>query len=528
MGHSRRHDALLHIPAYGEVTAQPLGAVTLKATVLSATYPPPAQPFFGRLLFAFLAGLIAFGVLSHRANANNPLPELGDASAVIMSPQEEARVGADFMRQARRALPLIEDPILQDYVERLGARLLDGSPGNAGERYHFFIVDDSQINAFAVPGGYIGLNSGVILHAKSEQEVAGVLAHEVAHIRQRHIPRLLAASRISSAAAMAGLLAGIVAAASGAGHADAAIALSTAAYAENQLRFTREFEQEADRLGLELLQRAGFDPRGMPDFFEKLQSWSRLNDVDAPEFLRTHPLSTSRISDTRARADAMQSPPRRDSEFADMQVRLRVLTAKNPAAIADALRRELEAAPNAPLRYGVALAALQQRRLADAQAQLRLLAQARPKYLLDGLLQAALDLKRNEPREALQFFQQTLRAHPNSMLVKTLYADALIQAKELRAARSSLRELIRARPEAPSLFRRLADVENRLGSRYGMHRALAEASYLNGDARGALQQLTLAKQHAGTGFYQNASTDARVQEIKDELAHTDREARQKP
>lgn len=526
MGHARRHDALLHLPPYGEVSAQPQGAVALKATVLSVTSSSPAQRFIARLLFAFVVGLVSLA-LPYRAAANNPLPELGDASAVVMSPQEEARVGADFMRQARRALPLVDDPILQDYVDRLGARLLDTSPGaNAG--YRFFIVDDPQINAFAVPGGYIGLNSGVILHARSEQEVAGVLAHEIAHIQQRHIPRLLAASRISSAAAMAGLLAGIVAAASGAGHADAAIALSTAAYAQNQLRFTREFEQEADRVGLELLQRASFDPRGMPDFFEKLQSWSRLNDVDAPEFLRTHPLSTSRISDTRARADAMPSPPRRDSEFADMQVRLRVLTAKNPGAIADALGRELEATPSAPLRYGVAFAALQQRRLADAQAQIRLLAQARPNYLLDGLLQAALDLKRHEAREALKFFRQAVRAHPNNMLVKTLYADALIQAKEFRAARSALRELIRERPEAPSLFQRLANVENRLGSRYGMHRALAEASYLNGDARGALQQLTLAKQHAGTGFYQNASTDARVQEIKDELARTEREAQQKP
>lgn len=527
MGHSRRHDALLHFPTYGEVSAQPQGAVALKATVHSVTHPLPARRFLAPLRFAFLAGLVASAGVPSEATAETPLPELGDASAVLMPPQEEARVGADFMRQARHALPLVEDPILQDYVDRLSARLLDINR-SGGARYQFFIVNDPRINAFAVPGGYIGLNSGVLLSAKSEQEVAGVLAHEIAHIQQRHIPRLLTASRISSAAAMAGLLAGIVAAASGAGRADAAIALSTAAYAENQLRFTREFEQEADRLGLELLQRAGFDPRGMPDFFEKLQSWSRLNDVDAPEFLRTHPLSTSRISDTRARADAMPSPPRRDSEFADMQVRARVLTAKNPATIAEALRRELEAAPSPPLRYGVAFAALQQRRLADAQTQLRLLAQVRPNYLLDGLLQAALNLQRRDTREALNFFQHAVRTQPNNVLVKTLYADALIQAREFRAARSVLRELIRERPEEPSLFQRLAEVENRLGWRYGMHRALAEASYLNGDAGGALQQLTLAKQYAGSGFYQNASTDARAQEIKDELARLGRDTRQKP
>jgi len=509
------------------VTAQPQATVAIKATVLSVNTPPPAQHWFARnILSTCLAGLIALGAIPLRATADTSLPELGDASAVLMSPQEEARVGADFMRQARRALPLIEDPILHDYIARLGTRLLQGNAG--GDRYHFFIVDDPQINAFAVPGGYIGLNSGVILQAKSDQEVAGVLAHEVAHIQQRHIPRLLAASRISSAAAMAGLLAGIVAAASGAGHADAAIALSTAAYAENQLRFTREFEQEADRVGLDLLQRAGFDPRGMPDFFEKLQAWSRLNDVDAPEFLRTHPLSTSRISDTRARAEALPAAPRKGSEFADMQMRLRVLTAKNSAAIADALAKEIETAPTLPLRYGLALALLAQRRLPDAQIQLDTLAQARPGYLLDGLLQAELSIARNEPREALKFFRNAARAQPDNALVKTLYADALIQAKDYRAARGLLRELLRERPQEPSLFRRLADVENRLGSRYGMHRALAETSYLNGDTGGALQQLALAKQHAGTGFYQNASTDARMQEIKDELARTGRDVRQKP
>ena len=527
MGHTRRHDALLDLPAHGEVTAQPQATVAIKATVLSLRNSPPAQHRFARALVTIgLAGLIAVGVAPANGKADASLPELGDASAVVMPPQEEARIGADFMRQARRALPLIEDPILQDYVERLGARLLDGNP-DAG-RYHFFIVDDPQINAFAVPGGYIGLNSGVLLQAKSEHEVAGVLAHEVAHIEQRHIPRLMAASRISSAAAMAGLLAGIVAAASGAGHADAAIALSTAAYAENQLRFTREFEQEADRVGLDLLQRAGFDPRGMPDFFEKLQAWSRLNDVDAPEFLRTHPLSTSRISDTRARAESLPRAPAKGSEFAEMQMRLRVLTGKNPAALADALGKELEAAPTLPLRYGLALAQLQQRRLGDAQTQLHALARARPGYLLDGLLQAELNIKRSDTRAALTIFRHARRAHPDNSLVKTLYADALIQAHDFRAAHALLRELVRERPQDPSLFRRLADVENRLGSRYGMHRALAESAYLSGDTRGALQQLALAKQHAGAGFYQNASTDARMQEIKDELARTGRDVRQKP
>ena len=510
------------------MTTQPQGAAPLKVTVpRTSDRSPPRHPIARVILPLLVAGLAALAALPARSFADLILPELGDASAVSMSPQEEARIGADFMRQARRALPLIDDPILQNYIERIGARLLR-HPRGGGARYHFFIVDDPQINAFAVPGGYIGLNSGAILQAKSEHEVAGVLAHEIAHIEQRHIPRLLAASRVSSAAAMAGLLAGIIAAASGAGHADAAIALSTAAYAENQLRFTREFEQEADRLGLELLQRAGFDPRGMPDFFEKLQSWSRLNDVDAPEFLRTHPLSTSRISDTRARADAMPSPPRQAGEFADMQVRLRVLAAKNPATIADALRKDLEAASTAPLRYGLVLALLTQRRLAEAQAQLRTLTQTRPGYLLDGLLQASLHLQRGEKREALKFFEHAVRTHKGNTLVKTLYADALIEAKEFRLARSTLRELLSERPEDPNLYRRMADVENRLGSRYGMHRALAEASYLNGDVRGALQQLTLAKQYAGSGFYQNASTDARTQEIKDELARAGHDAAQRP
>src|SRR3989344_3405476 len=218
---------------------------------------------------------------------NINLPDLGDQSASVITPLQERKLGEDIMRQARRRLTFLDDAELNYYLQALGQRLVAGSDSPQQE-FRFYIVKDPSINAFAVPGGFISVHTGLLLATQSEAEFASVMAHEIAHITQRHIPRMIADAQRTTLPAMASVLAAVLLGAGGSPGGDAAIALTTAAVAQRELNFSRSFEEEADRLGLNTLARAHFDPRAMPAFFEQLQNFNRHNESSLPEFLRTH------------------------------------------------------------------------------------------------------------------------------------------------------------------------------------------------------------------------------------------------
>lgn len=229
------------------------------------------------------------------------LPDIGDSSGSAVSPEFERRLGKAFMRSVRQHAKIVTDPEVESYIESIGYKLAANSDNNT-LAFTFFVVDSPDINAFAAPGGVIGVNSGTILNSRSESELAGVIAHEISHVTQRHMARQFEqAGQFSlprAAALLGAILIGIANPEAGA----AALTIVTGVSAQAQINFTRANEEEADSVGIQLLARSGYDPQGMPSFFERLQQKSEYYQGNAPEFLRTHPLTTSRIAESKARA----------------------------------------------------------------------------------------------------------------------------------------------------------------------------------------------------------------------------------
>lgn len=442
----------------------------------------------------------------------NQLPDLGDESAALLSPQMERQLGEEFMRAARRQLPVLDDPDLNDYLRSLGTRLLGG---DTSDRYHFFLIDDSTLNAFAVPGGYIGIHSGLFLAAANEAELAGVLAHEIAHIQQRHFQRRMAEAKRAQIPRLATMLAAILL--SGGSGGGALAAAGTAAEIQNQLNFSRRFEQEADRLGLATLARTGFDTAGMPAFFERLQAWNRLNEGNAlPPFLRTHPVTSDRIAEARDRSDAYPRRAVNSDAFLHTQARLRALLA--PVAATRYFKAKLGSTGDLPSRYGLAVAYAANGDFPNAQAVVEALVRARPRDLRYQYVAADIDLGRRRYTSAIQRYRALPREAQSAPLFRARFAQALFAGRQYREANTIARALTREPQAEPMSFKLLAQTEAALGNAVASHRALAEYHYANGDGNAALGQLRIARRAAGNDGYLTAGIDARSQEIKDEMA----------
>jgi predicted Zn-dependent protease len=262
------------------------------------------------------------------AIGQNQLPDFGDPASSTLSPADEREIGALLMRQIRAYMPVIDDPEIEGYIQSLGYNLLSGGTQGSTD-FYFFVIADPAINAFAMPGGYIGINSGLITSAESESEVASVVAHEIAHVTQRHIARAIAASEGTQYATLAAVIAGLIIGTQNSEAGQAAVAGAAAAGAQSQLNFTRSNEKEADRVGIGMLAKAGYDPRAMPTFFEKMHLASRYYSRP-PEFLSTHPVTTSRIADSRSRAEQYPYKQIADSaSFGLTRAKLNVLTSNN-------------------------------------------------------------------------------------------------------------------------------------------------------------------------------------------------------
>ena len=288
------------------------------------------------------------------------LPDIGDSTGGFLSPEFERRLGQAFLSQIRKQADIIGDPEVETYIQSIGYRLVAQSDNNT-QQFTFFVINDSQINAFAAPGGIVGLNSGVILNADSESELAGVVAHEIAHVTQKHMARSVEMSKKMSIPRLAAMLGAILVATQNPDAGQAAILAVQSATAQTQINFTRSNEQEADRIGIQLLARSGFDPRGMTNFFRKLERNSRYA-VKAPEFLRTHPLTTRRIADSEARAASFPVLRRYDESksFHLVKAKLMVLAQEDPTVAVRFFADQLAKAETEELaevyRYGLAIA----------------------------------------------------------------------------------------------------------------------------------------------------------------------------
>ena len=453
-----------------------------------------------------------------RPPVDNNLPDLGDESEAVLSPQEERRIGEDFMRQARVHLDILDDPELNEYLRHLGRRLTTGVGAQAG--FHFFLVNNSTINAFAVPGGYIGLHTGLLLSARHEAEVAAVLAHETAHITQRHIPRLIAQNQRISGPALAAILLGVLIAASGGQGGEAAIALATAGLAQHGINFTRSFEEEADRIGMNILDSAGYDARAMPAFFEQMEVMGRLYDNNLTEFLRTHPVTVRRIAESKNHAENFPLRANPDgSAFAHMQARLRFLGNKPEEALKvfSARLESGETLRPAADRYGYALALLANKRFDDARREAALLLKSDSNYAPYHILRAEIELAAGDKPAGLRAYAEAARRFPASLALTQRYASALLKTGQAAQARALLDKAVRQQPDEPSLYKLLASAAGESGKKMEAHRAFGEYYFLTGQPRAAIEQFELASRFAGNNFYYVASLEARIKEIRETL-----------
>jgi len=471
------------------------------------------SPFWMKLL---RPTLLTLACLLTTPAMTNELPSLGDSSSGIVSPEQEHQLGRAWLSLLRGQVQQLSDPQVKDYLERSVYRLAETSQLQ-DRRLEFVLLDSPQLNAFAAPGGIIGVNGGLFIHAQTEAEYASVLAHELAHLSQRHFARGLEAQQRMQLPLMAAMLAGVVAAAAGAGDAGIAAIVSTQAAAiQAQRRFSRQNEQEADRIGLINLERAGYDPRAMPDMFGRLMRQYRY-DQKPPEFLLTHPVSESRIADTRNRAEQYPDGGVQDSlRYQLMRARIQLKFESTPGLSAKRFRAMLSDDPGLDAaRYGLALAQIASGQLEDAASNLQPLLEKMPDDATYNLAQIELDITANRLQAAQQRVERLLQLYPGSYPVRQANIDLLSKQNRLDQAERELDKLVEVRRNDPDVWYQVSEIRGLTGNIVGLHQARAEFFALVGDYDQAIEQLDFAKRRANN-FQMSARIDARQKALADE------------
>jgi predicted Zn-dependent protease len=465
-----------------------------------------------RYAWLFLALALVPGLPGRAQN----LPDLGERAQSDFSPQQERRVGEQIMRQIRRDPDYIDDPEVGTYVQSVGQRLVAVS-ADARLEFTFFVVRDKMINAFALPGGFIGVHSGLIVNAQTESEFAGVMAHEIAHVLQRHLARQVQAYNQLSPLALVGLGLAILAARSSPELAQGAAVASQAAPVAAMLNFSREFEREADRVGFQILQDGGYEPVGMASFFARLQQNTRLYDNNAPAYLRTHPLTVERIADMQNRAQEAPYRQRTDSvEFQLVRAKLRAGDGAPPDAVTyfRTLLAEKRFATETATRYGYAQALLRAKDYAAAEREVALLRKAAPPHPMIETLATRVRLAAGDPAGAEKIIAAAAQNYPDNAGVLYEYAEVLQARGNHARAIEVLREVLKQRPQDARAYNLIAKSYSALGKRTDQHRALAEGYYLQGGLAAAVDQLQLAQKAGDGDFYTLSAIDARLRELR--------------
>jgi len=464
-----------------------------------------------RLLYLFVL-LLAF---IPRTMAED-LPDLGEVSQNAISPQAERRIGESIMRNIRSDRNYYDDAELTEYLNNLGYNLVSHSPDNRRD-FEFFVIKDNTMNAFALPGGYIGVHTGLILSAQSESELAGVLSHEIAHITQRHLARLIAGQQQTTIPTIAALAIAILASRSNPQVASAAIATAQASSIQTQLDFTREHEREADRIGFQILQQSGFDPRAMASFFERLQKFNRVYENNAPEYLRTHPLTTARVADMQNRAE--NSPYRQvpDSiEFQLMRAKLRALQGRPEQAVQffeDSLQDKKFSSEIAS-HYGLAYALMRAKNYARAEQELSLLKKMTPANANIEFLSAQIKVAANQQNAALDQYRTAVKRFPSHRALLYGYAETLLKAQRADEALHLIKDQLQFYPSDARLYDLQAEAYAAQGKTLLQHQSLAEAYFRLGNITAAIEQLQIALKGGDGDFYQLSIAESRLRELR--------------
>jgi predicted Zn-dependent protease len=499
--------------------------------------PPRAQPLRHRLrrcLVLALCGLLAGGPALHAQE----LPNLGDAGGDELSPRDERHYGEEIMQEYfRRSLQYLDDPETIEYINSLGYQLVAVSQARSID-FEFFVLRDPTFNAFALPGGFICVHTTTILMAQNESELASVLGHEIGHVQQRHIARMLAHQKDSAMLTLASVLAALVAARAGQGQgAQAALMVGQAAAMSRQLAYSRDAEREADRVGFQILTEAGFDPQGMVDLMTLMHQGTRAYESMAPAYLRNHPMDEEREADIMGRVQATHTHQHADSlDFQLVRARLRVLQDESTQALRDDVTSFADQAAHhglasdAAAYYGLALSNLKLKRPAPA-LEAALAARRStpvPSAMLDDLVNlaryeaAGSDFERDT---ALRASQETTTHFPLSRSVAMQHTDLLQRSHQHERAIAYLRDQLALSHNDPDFYNFLSISYAALDKKTLQHQATAEMYLLLGSPPAALEQLQLARKMADADFYTMTEVDARLRQITELVREQREEAR---
>ena len=451
-----------------------------------------ATPFAAKPLLVcalVIAILLMAWPSAGRAASEIDVPYIGEPADRSLSPLEETKLGSEVMRQLLAHHYLLEDPQLEDYIGSLGQQLLDHT-NEQQLKFRFFIMRDNAINAFALPGGFIGINAGLLLASETESELAGVMGHEIAHVTQRHIARSMDDTRGWNVAAAALMIAAVIAGAHDPELAQAALGMGMSAAIQKQINFTRANELEADRLGIKTLSKAGFDPLGMASFFHRLSQNAQLYGEGVPEILRTHPVNSTRVSEARARAASLPTVPAKPSlRYELMQARARVLmTELSSESVAHF--QALEKNQSAPAhRYGLALAHIRSRAFADAKTELDALIAQDPAEISYSTAMAELHLQSGNYPQAIEQTRKALKKHQNDRALLLMLSDSLIRNDKPALARQTLLESALLNRDDSEAYRLMAMAARDMKQPAEAHFQLAAYAHSRGDYYIALRQL---------------------------------------
>jgi predicted Zn-dependent protease len=445
------------------------------------------------------------------------LPDFGSSADTIMSRAEERDLGQEFMKWVRKALPISDDPVLTDYLQSLGQQLVKSS-GHPGH-YAFFLVEEPVVNAFAGPDGHIGIFAGLILAAQTEGELAAVVAHELAHVSQDHLMRSFEAQKQMALPATALLLAAAVLGATVDANIGAAGLMGIqGAAAQRQINFTRANEEEADRIGIDTLARAGHNPYAMPGFFQRLAQTNRVSESSAPEFLRTHPVTTSRIADALNRARQHGVRQRPDSlRFHLARANLRQRGESNPARAVEHFEQTLKDGryrDETAQRYGYALALTRAGRFDAARAQLAPLMASHPSQTEFLVLGAEIDRRSGQPQRAVRDLKGPVGLSPGNWPLNQAYAEALMADSKPADALAALERFVALRPDIAPIYELMADAAGKSGQPALNYRYRAEYLYRINELEPAIRQLEMALRLKDIDFHLASKLQVRLDELK--------------
>ena len=457
------------------------------------------------------------------------LPSLGDTDREELSPLMERKLGEQIMRDIRRDRDYLDDAPLSEYLNNFGTTLLTARPearGEAGFDFFFFAVRDPMLNAFALPGGFVGVHSALILAAQNESELASVMAHEIGHVAQRHIARMLGKQRQDSLIPLAAVVLAVLTARASSDASAALLMGGQGTAIQRQLNFSRDAEREADRVGLQILKDAGYDTSGMIAFFSRMQAATRAYSDAVPAYLRSHPLTIERIADIQARTRDQRYKQRADSlDFQLIRARVRVLQdlsqqgLRNAATVFRSQLQQQTPAQIASAKYGLAVIALRRGEPDKAQTLLREAYAALQGAAAQNAILASLDIEiklaDGRSADALKAAEATRAKFPLSRGIARQYAESLIAMGRYDDAVNYLRDQVQLYRQEPQLQDQLAKAYAAQGKQALQHLALAESYALNGSVSAALDQLGIARRASDASFYDQSVIDARERELKE-------------